>query len=227
MAFLARADNPVDALAASSIAGMLGSPVLLTSSTQLSLAARSGLSEYEPDLVVLAGGPEALSSRVEDQVNDAGYHTRRVAGSDRTSTAFELSKLVREYGLGRPFLTDVQSSGSLVAKDITAQTIEAEDLSVAGAPPLTGLIEVRPSVSLSPNEGWAFAQALCPEGTVAISGSAHIVTVFPRPDVSLQSNGRPGPEVRYHERRWNFQWSYDSSKGDPGITDVVAFCVKS
>jgi putative cell wall-binding protein len=41
-AFVARADNPVDALAASSVAGQLGAPVFLTGTDSLDDQARQG-----------------------------------------------------------------------------------------------------------------------------------------------------------------------------------------
>jgi hypothetical protein len=98
-AFLARSDIPVDALAAGPIAGRAGGPVLLTSPTTLSAQARDGLIDYDPDLVILAGGTGALSAAVEAQVAVAvpGATIRRVAGADRTQTARRFAELIGEY----------------------------------------------------------------------------------------------------------------------------------
>src|SRR5680860_1813325 len=67
-AFLARSDNPVDALAASSVAGQLGAPVYLTGTAGLDAQARDGLVNTDPQVVVLAGGTSALSDTVEREV---------------------------------------------------------------------------------------------------------------------------------------------------------------
>lgn len=98
-AFLARSDIPVDALAAGPIAGRAGGPVLVTSPATLSGQAREGLIDYDPDLVILAGGTGALSAAVEAQVAAAvpGATIRRVAGADRTQTARRFAELIGEY----------------------------------------------------------------------------------------------------------------------------------
>lgn len=98
-AFIARADNPVDALAAAAIAGRMGAPVFLSDQAVLSEEARRGLVAAAPDLVVLAGGTAALSAAVEQQVAQAvpAAEVRRVAGESRTHTAENLAALIREF----------------------------------------------------------------------------------------------------------------------------------
>lgn len=103
--FLARADNPVDALGAGSIAGTLGGPVLLTGSRSLDAAAADALRTIRPDLVVLAGGTSALSAQVEADVQALDLATRRVSGAGRTQTAAALAAFAMELGTGRPVLT--------------------------------------------------------------------------------------------------------------------------
>lgn len=124
--FVARADNPVDALAASSAAGALGGAVLLTRTSTLEDSTRQALIDLAPDLVVLAGGTSALSPAVEDQIEAIPLPTRRVAGASRVETAAELSELAAELGYGRPLLT-----GSTVAGDAgLAGTLSVEALEV-------------------------------------------------------------------------------------------------
>lgn len=98
-AFLARGDNPVDALAAAPVAGRLDAPVLLTPPDHLADAARDELLDVAPDVVVLAGGAAALSEAVRAQVEailpDA--EVRRVDGLDRYDTAARIAALIREY----------------------------------------------------------------------------------------------------------------------------------
>lgn len=121
-AFLARADDPVDALAAASAAGQLGAPVLLTYPDALAPAARNALVEAAPDVVVIAGGTAALSPAVETGVRRAlpAADVRRVGGETRIDTAAALGRLTVEHNVGRPLVTgariagDVAIDGSLI-----------------------------------------------------------------------------------------------------------------
>ena len=97
VAFLARADNPVDALAASSVAAQLGGVVLLTDRAALSPEAAGGLTSFDPDLVVLAGGAAALSPEVEAAVTELGFATQRVAGDSRLSTAGAIAAFLADH----------------------------------------------------------------------------------------------------------------------------------
>ncbi len=98
-AFVARGDNPIDALGSAPIAGRLDAPVLLTRSDALGDAARQGLIDASPDVVILAGGEGALSQQVHDDIQSAVPRAvvRRVAGGDRFDTAVALAALIREY----------------------------------------------------------------------------------------------------------------------------------
>jgi hypothetical protein len=98
-AFVARADNPADALAAGPIAGRLGAPLFTTPSNVLDAQAREGLVAYAPALIILTGGTAALSADVEAQVSAAvpGATVRRVFGAGRTETARRLAELIGEY----------------------------------------------------------------------------------------------------------------------------------
>ena len=95
-AFIARGDNPIDALAAAPIAGRLNAPVLLTPATTLSDATRQGLLDRDPDVVIIAGGTAAVSddvkAAIESLLPDA--QVLRVAGTSRYTTAQELAALV-------------------------------------------------------------------------------------------------------------------------------------
>ena len=135
--FLARSDNPVDALAASSVAGSLGGSVLLTRQDTLSPVTRQALIDLNPDLVVLAGGTGALSKAVEDAVKAIPLATRRVAGANRFETAVALSALAADIGFGRPLLTgatvagDAGLAGTLSATSLRASSTTT-DLAVEG-----------------------------------------------------------------------------------------------
>ena len=127
-AFVARADNPVDALAASSAAGQLGAPVYLTFPDSLDPEAAEGLKATAPQVVVLAGGPVALSETVEQQIRELlpDATVRRFAGEGRTETAKLVNELTGELGVDRPVL-----AGATVTGDVGidgALTVEGTDV---------------------------------------------------------------------------------------------------
>jgi hypothetical protein len=135
VAFVARADNPVDALAASGVAGAMGGTVLLTPSAGLDDATRQALIDLAPDLVVLAGGEGALSPGVEQAIQQIPLETRRVSGPNRIATAVALGQLAAELGFGRPVLT-----GATVEGDAgLAGTLSVEALEVGSTDVVTGL----------------------------------------------------------------------------------------
>ena len=149
VAFLARADNPVDALAAGGVAGQLGAPVFLTDATGLGTDAAAGLTKTNPDVVVLAGGLVSLTQQVHDDVAELlpDAEIIRKFGTTRTSTAVALSELASELGFVRPLLVgstvpgDAGIGGELTVdgidvaatlKDLTARVAALEsDLSTA------------------------------------------------------------------------------------------------
>ena len=98
IAVLAREDVPIDALGASAVIARLGGVVFVTTPEQLGEAARQGLIDYDPELVVLAGGVEALFPAVEDDVRRLGFEVRRVGGETRSETARLLVELLESYG---------------------------------------------------------------------------------------------------------------------------------
>ncbi|MDP8969752.1 MAG: cell wall-binding repeat-containing protein [Actinomycetota bacterium] len=95
--FLARDDLAVDALAAGPVAAQFDAPVLVTPTSTLHPATAAALQDIGPDLVFLAGGTAALSDTVEQQIQDLGFATRRVAGANRNETAAALAALLTEF----------------------------------------------------------------------------------------------------------------------------------
>ena len=145
LAFLARADNPVDALAAGAVAGTLGAPVLLTGSAELDGFAADALVGIAPDLVVLTGGIAALSERVAEDVNALGFATRRVAGGGRTETAAAVAALLAELGVQRPLVAgghvegDAELAGTFTADQLRSTTTSQPPFAVASSLLVAGL----------------------------------------------------------------------------------------
>lgn len=86
---LARADDFADGLSGTPLAVALGGPLLLSSHDAVGAATLAEIDRVLPDggRVVMLGGPVALSAKVRDQVDAAGYGVERIAGPARYDTA--------------------------------------------------------------------------------------------------------------------------------------------
>ncbi len=118
VAFLARSDNPVDALSASAVAAQLNGIVVLTPSWGLHASARQALIDFAPDLVVLAGGEAALSPQVLADVEAIPLTARRVEGAGRHETSAAIAALKAELGGSHLDATDADA-----LREPRAQTI--------------------------------------------------------------------------------------------------------
>lgn len=91
---LAAAANFPDALAGGPLATASSAPLLLTTSEQLSAAARDELARLRPRIVTILGGTAAVSREIEQQLIASGYVVRRAAGADRAATAAAIARLL-------------------------------------------------------------------------------------------------------------------------------------
>ena len=97
LAFLARSDDPADALAAGAVAGAFTAPLLVTPPDALAAPVAEALQALDPELVIVVGGVDALAEQVEADVQALGLDTRRVFGADRVETAIAVSALLEEF----------------------------------------------------------------------------------------------------------------------------------
>lgn len=134
IAVLARSDNPVDALAASAIAAQFGGAVYLTPTAALDPEARAGLVEFAPELVIIAGGPVAISPEVEAAVKAIPLPTRRVAGETRISTARALNQLLSEFDAVFPLASDVDAVVAALTSRVAALETGVHALVIPGDP---------------------------------------------------------------------------------------------
>ena len=84
---LATGESYADALGASSYAGVLRAPVLLTRARSLPAEVRGEIERLGASRVVIVGGPRAIGEDVESALREAGLAVDRVAGEDRYETA--------------------------------------------------------------------------------------------------------------------------------------------
>jgi hypothetical protein len=101
IAFVARSDNPADALAAGPVAGQLGAPLFVTPTGTLVDAAKAGLIAYAPELVIITGGFAAISAETEAAIETAlglaDDKVVRAQGKDRHETAVAIVNLLAAY----------------------------------------------------------------------------------------------------------------------------------
>lgn len=87
-----------DALAASSLAGAYGCPILLTNNHSLSSQAAEEIRRLGAKTAYICGGPIAISSSVDKQVEGAGAAPVRVYGQDQQGTARAIAERVKSAG---------------------------------------------------------------------------------------------------------------------------------
>lgn len=84
-----------DALAATSLAGGLDCPILLTQAAGLSSSAATAIEELGASKAIIVGGESSVSEDALDDLEDMGLSVDRVKGDDRYKTANE----IYTYGL--------------------------------------------------------------------------------------------------------------------------------
>jgi putative cell wall-binding protein len=88
---LATADTFPDALAASALAAVEDSPLLLTPGTSLPDDVLALLDDLRTESVRILGGPNAVSPGIEEVLVDRGFAVERIAGVDRFDTAARIA----------------------------------------------------------------------------------------------------------------------------------------
>lgn len=91
--FVARGDNPADALGASSLAGRLDAPMVLTRTTSLPDPSATAIVEADPDVVFVLGGEGAINADVFSTITAIApdADVQRISGTDRFDTASQIA----------------------------------------------------------------------------------------------------------------------------------------
>ncbi len=92
---IASGENFPDALAASSLAGAYGGPLLLTRRTSLPAGLLGELARIGTTRVVIVGGTPAVDPSVAEALSTAGFAVDRVAGPNRYATAAAVAERLR------------------------------------------------------------------------------------------------------------------------------------
>jgi putative cell wall-binding protein len=168
---LARDDDFADALAGAPLTadGML----LLTPGAALDPAVRAEIDRVLPPgaLVYLLGGTAVLSAAVEQELVDAGYETRRLAGPTRIETAVAVAGEVlarRTPGLPAPTVVLARATGT--PDDETAAWADSITAGAWAARTRSPVL-LTPSDALHPATAEAIEDAE-PDRTVLVGGEA-------------------------------------------------------
>lgn len=99
-AFLARGGDFPDALATGPLAYFGSVPILLTQTNTLTPVTAAALDQQDIEVVIIAGGTDAVSASVAEAVASRGIDVIRLAGTTRIETAVEMAEFgVQQFGL--------------------------------------------------------------------------------------------------------------------------------
>ena len=186
---VASGENYPDALAASGLSGVLDAPVVLTASGSLSPQAASQLKRLHPKRIVIVGGTNAVSQRVQLRLKDYAPAVERLGGSDRYHTSYLLyQRGGRSWGS-----TAVVATGSNYA-----DALSVSSYAYAGKAPV---FLCDPGSGLTPQQRAAlrkFGRVLVVGGEQAVS-SRHLA--------GLPRATRLGGSDRYHTSTLLAQWT--------------------
>lgn len=91
-------DVSVDALTAGPLARKLGGPLLLSQTDTVPTATMQELARLNVETVTIVGGEAAISASVEQQLQQNGFATTRIAGASRYDTAAQIADLIKAPG---------------------------------------------------------------------------------------------------------------------------------
>jgi putative cell wall-binding protein len=91
---LAMGENFPDALAAAPLANQLEAPILLTEPNTLSNELLAELSRLGAQDIYIVGGEGVISKAIVNQLEEANFKVRRIAGTDRYETALEVAQFI-------------------------------------------------------------------------------------------------------------------------------------
>lgn len=114
-AIVASGDIPVDALAATSLAGALECPILLTAKAELPSSVSLALKTLGVEEVVVVGGPAVVSSSVERALENKDLSVERLYGDSQFDTQMAIYDYGEERGLWDGSDTLIVASGLAVS----------------------------------------------------------------------------------------------------------------
>jgi putative cell wall-binding protein len=118
---IARADQPSDALAASGLAGVKESPILLTYSNKIPTAVTNEIKRLNAKSVYVLGGTGAVNEEVVKELRGISLNVIRIYGHDRFETANNINKIANLYNNKEAIL----ANGITIADALSASSVSA------------------------------------------------------------------------------------------------------
>ena len=158
------ADYP-DALAASGLAGVYDSPVLLTPQAAVPTGLITEIKRLGATQVVIVGGTVAVSANVEAQLKAGGLTTSRAAGPDRYATAADVARKI--FAIVGP---RAESPAFVVRGDAFPDALAAAPIAYANAfPVLLTSVNSLPPVTAAAITQTGIDEIVIAGGPVAVS----------------------------------------------------------
>ena len=114
-AIVASGNIPVDALAATSLAGVLECPIMLTDKYELPSSVALALTTLGAEKVIVVGGPAVIDEDVEQALRDKHLNVERLYGESQYDTQMEIYGYGEERGLWNSSDTLVIASGNIAS----------------------------------------------------------------------------------------------------------------
>lgn len=130
---IASGENFPDALAASYLAGVTDSPILLTRPGDVPAAVEQKLQEFGTSGIEIVGGPVAVSAAAEQELRDLGLEVDRLQGADRYETARRIATSAPATGIGN---VDGKRTAILATGENFPDALAAGGISYAGGYPV-------------------------------------------------------------------------------------------
>ncbi len=205
-----------DALAGSTLAGVLGAPVLLTPANALPASVAAEIKRLGADTVYVLGGPAAVQTAVLTSITGLGATPVRVYGADRVATAIAVAGKAAELAPTSSVAFVVNSRNfpdALAASPMAARN---------GAPVLLTAAE-----TLDPDVTAALQDPDLGITDVVIVGGATAVSNTVATQISTLLGGsshvrRIAGDTRYETARDFAVWATGTQTGSPQVGTVAA-----
>jgi putative cell wall-binding protein len=193
---LAYGKNYPDALSASSLAGLLDAPILLTDTDALAAGTSDALAALKATKVVIVGGTTVISATIENNLKSALGETNvsRLAGDDRYATNLAIYNYGKANGSWGK--TAIIASGAAFPDALSVAPYAFSDTApIFLADPTTGLTAAISTAITADKASGALGKALIAGGASAVSANTAdwLTTAFGAASVTrLAGNDRYG-----------------------------------
>lgn len=127
---IASGENFPDALSASSLAGVLNAPIVLTTGDSLNDDAKAQITRLSPKTAIIIGGESAISSNVKSAIENLGITVHRASGDNRFETS------ARAYQIGKELNKTWSKQAIIASGDNFADALSISSYAYAKKAPI-------------------------------------------------------------------------------------------